>query len=150
MDGLFSNVELVHQLSAKLLSLLEEATTDVEPSMQIIGMFTVLLSSTKLHERINITLSCPLLSSDLASTPLRGWCARGCPKWHRKNDMWNLSTCCLAVLYLYDYDAFFFPYIWMLRRRKEGENGFRMSKISCNELHKLLLGSVSSSLILPT
>uniref|UniRef100_A0A8C5IN47 Rho guanine nucleotide exchange factor 38 n=1 Tax=Junco hyemalis TaxID=40217 RepID=A0A8C5IN47_JUNHY len=31
VDGLFSNVELVHQLSAKLLSLLEEATTDVEP-----------------------------------------------------------------------------------------------------------------------
>ncbi|NXP58214.1 ARH38 factor, partial [Chloropsis cyanopogon] len=37
VDGLFSNVELVHQLSAKLLSLLEEATTDVEPPMQIIG-----------------------------------------------------------------------------------------------------------------
>ncbi|XP_063277489.1 rho guanine nucleotide exchange factor 38 [Prinia subflava] len=37
VDGLFSNIELVHQLSAKLLSLLEEATTDVEPSMQIIG-----------------------------------------------------------------------------------------------------------------
>uniref|UniRef100_A0A8C3TPS3 DH domain-containing protein n=1 Tax=Catharus ustulatus TaxID=91951 RepID=A0A8C3TPS3_CATUS len=36
VDGLFSNVELVHQLSAKLLSLLEEATTDVEPPMQII------------------------------------------------------------------------------------------------------------------
>ncbi|XP_059700190.1 rho guanine nucleotide exchange factor 38 isoform X1 [Haemorhous mexicanus] len=37
VDGLFSNVELVHQLSTKLLSLLEEATTDVEPPMQIIG-----------------------------------------------------------------------------------------------------------------
>uniref|UniRef100_U3K0P9 Rho guanine nucleotide exchange factor 38 n=1 Tax=Ficedula albicollis TaxID=59894 RepID=U3K0P9_FICAL len=37
VDGLFSNIELVHQLSAKLLSLLEEATTDVEPPMQIIG-----------------------------------------------------------------------------------------------------------------
>uniref|UniRef100_A0A8D2MFM3 Dynamin-binding protein n=1 Tax=Zonotrichia albicollis TaxID=44394 RepID=A0A8D2MFM3_ZONAL len=37
VDGLFSNVELVHQLSAKLLSLLEEATTDVEPPKQIIG-----------------------------------------------------------------------------------------------------------------
>ncbi|XP_068259764.1 rho guanine nucleotide exchange factor 38 [Nyctibius grandis] len=37
VDGLFSNIELVHQVSAKLLSLLEEATTDVEPSMQIIG-----------------------------------------------------------------------------------------------------------------
>ncbi|KAF2988562.1 hypothetical protein EK904_006216 [Melospiza melodia maxima] len=37
VDGLFSNVELVHQLSAKLLSLLEEATTDVEPPMQRIG-----------------------------------------------------------------------------------------------------------------
>ncbi|XP_064004506.1 rho guanine nucleotide exchange factor 38 [Pogoniulus pusillus] len=37
VDGLFSNIELVHQVSAKLLSLLEEATTDVEPPMQIIG-----------------------------------------------------------------------------------------------------------------
>ncbi|NWV67229.1 ARH38 factor, partial [Malurus elegans] len=37
VDGLFSNIELVHQLSAKLLSLLEEATTDVEPPMQVIG-----------------------------------------------------------------------------------------------------------------
>ncbi|XP_066173946.1 rho guanine nucleotide exchange factor 38 [Sylvia atricapilla] len=37
VDGLFSNIELVHQLSAKLLSLLEEATTDVELPMQIIG-----------------------------------------------------------------------------------------------------------------
>ncbi|XP_014733801.1 PREDICTED: rho guanine nucleotide exchange factor 38 [Sturnus vulgaris] len=37
VDGLFSNIELVHQLSAKLLSLLEEATTDVDPPMQIIG-----------------------------------------------------------------------------------------------------------------
>ncbi|NXT07411.1 ARH38 factor, partial [Prunella fulvescens] len=37
VDGLFSNIELVHQLSSKLLSLLEEATTDVEPPMQIIG-----------------------------------------------------------------------------------------------------------------
>uniref|UniRef100_A0A8C5UDY7 Rho guanine nucleotide exchange factor 38 n=1 Tax=Malurus cyaneus samueli TaxID=2593467 RepID=A0A8C5UDY7_9PASS len=38
VDGLFSNIELVHQLSAKLLSLLEEATTDVEPPMQVIGI----------------------------------------------------------------------------------------------------------------
>ncbi|XP_010002417.1 PREDICTED: rho guanine nucleotide exchange factor 38 [Chaetura pelagica] len=37
VDGLFSNIESVHQVSAKLLSLLEEATTDVEPPMQIIG-----------------------------------------------------------------------------------------------------------------
>ncbi|NWV85188.1 ARH38 factor, partial [Dasyornis broadbenti] len=37
VDGLFSNTELVHQLSAKLLSLLEEATIDVEPPKQIIG-----------------------------------------------------------------------------------------------------------------
>lgn len=72
MDGLFSNIELVHQVSAKLLSLLEEATTDVEPPMQIIGMFTVLLSSTKLRERINITVSCPLPSSDLTSTAPSG------------------------------------------------------------------------------
>ena len=72
MDGLFSNIELVRQVSAKLLSLLEEATTDVEPPMQIIGMFTVLLSSTKLRERINITVSRPLPSSDLTSTPPRG------------------------------------------------------------------------------
>ncbi|XP_045140258.1 rho guanine nucleotide exchange factor 38 [Echinops telfairi] len=37
VDGLFSNMESVHQISAKLLSLLEEATTDVEPAMQVIG-----------------------------------------------------------------------------------------------------------------
>ncbi|XP_035396760.1 rho guanine nucleotide exchange factor 38 [Cygnus atratus] len=37
VDGLFSNIESVHQISAKLLSLLEEATTDVEPPMQVIG-----------------------------------------------------------------------------------------------------------------
>uniref|UniRef100_A0A452EBQ7 Rho guanine nucleotide exchange factor 38 n=1 Tax=Capra hircus TaxID=9925 RepID=A0A452EBQ7_CAPHI len=37
VDSLFSNIESVHQLSAKLLSLLEEATTDVEPAMQVIG-----------------------------------------------------------------------------------------------------------------
>lgn len=37
VDGLFSNVESVHQISTKLLSLLEEATTDVEPAMQEIG-----------------------------------------------------------------------------------------------------------------
>ncbi|XP_044769024.1 rho guanine nucleotide exchange factor 38 [Neomonachus schauinslandi] len=36
MDSLFSNIESVHQISAKLLSLLEEATTDVEPAMQVI------------------------------------------------------------------------------------------------------------------
>lgn len=39
VEGLFSNIESVHQISAKLLSLLEEATTDVEPAMQVIGMF---------------------------------------------------------------------------------------------------------------
>ncbi|XP_027251543.1 rho guanine nucleotide exchange factor 38 isoform X4 [Cricetulus griseus] len=37
VDSLFSNMESVHQISAKLLSLLEEATTDVEPAMQVIG-----------------------------------------------------------------------------------------------------------------
>ncbi|KAH0500780.1 Rho guanine nucleotide exchange factor 38 [Microtus ochrogaster] len=37
VEGLFSNIESVHQISAKLLSLLEEATTDVEPAMQVIG-----------------------------------------------------------------------------------------------------------------
>ncbi|XP_054846275.1 rho guanine nucleotide exchange factor 38 [Eublepharis macularius] len=37
VDGLFSNIESVHQISAKLLSLLEEATADVEPAMQVIG-----------------------------------------------------------------------------------------------------------------
>uniref|UniRef100_A0A4X2JX68 DH domain-containing protein n=2 Tax=Vombatus ursinus TaxID=29139 RepID=A0A4X2JX68_VOMUR len=36
-DGLFSNIQSVHHISAKLLSLLEEATTDVEPAMQVIG-----------------------------------------------------------------------------------------------------------------
>uniref|UniRef100_A0A8C0GZX1 DH domain-containing protein n=1 Tax=Chelonoidis abingdonii TaxID=106734 RepID=A0A8C0GZX1_CHEAB len=40
VDGLFSNIESVHQISAKLLSLLEEATADVDPPMQVIGMFT--------------------------------------------------------------------------------------------------------------
>lgn len=39
VDSLFSNIESVHQISAKLLSLLEEATADVEPAMQVIGMF---------------------------------------------------------------------------------------------------------------
>ncbi|KAM7158195.1 rho guanine nucleotide exchange factor 38 isoform 7-T7 [Molossus nigricans] len=37
VDSLFSNIESVHQISAKLLSLLEEATEDVEPAMQVIG-----------------------------------------------------------------------------------------------------------------
>ncbi|XP_054447637.1 rho guanine nucleotide exchange factor 38 [Pteronotus mesoamericanus] len=37
VDSLFSNIESVHQISAKLLSLLEEATTDVEPAKQVIG-----------------------------------------------------------------------------------------------------------------
>lgn len=45
VDSLFSNIESVHQISAKLLSLLEEATTDVEPAMQVIGMFTLFSSS---------------------------------------------------------------------------------------------------------
>jgi hypothetical protein len=45
VEGLFSNIESVHQISAKLLSLLEEATTDVEPAMQVIGMFILFLSS---------------------------------------------------------------------------------------------------------
>lgn len=45
VDSLFSNIESVHQISAKLLSLLEEATTDVEPAMQVIGMFILFLSS---------------------------------------------------------------------------------------------------------
>uniref|UniRef100_A0A452GI78 Uncharacterized protein n=1 Tax=Gopherus agassizii TaxID=38772 RepID=A0A452GI78_9SAUR len=31
VDGLFSNIESVHQISAKLLSLLEEATADMDP-----------------------------------------------------------------------------------------------------------------------
>ncbi|XP_030048375.1 rho guanine nucleotide exchange factor 38 isoform X2 [Microcaecilia unicolor] len=37
VDVLFSNIESVCQISAKLLSLLEEATTDVEPDIQVIG-----------------------------------------------------------------------------------------------------------------
>ncbi|XP_029798318.1 rho guanine nucleotide exchange factor 38 [Suricata suricatta] len=37
VDSLFSNIESVQQISAELLSLLEEATTDVEPAMQVIG-----------------------------------------------------------------------------------------------------------------
>uniref|UniRef100_A0A8C6YQ48 DH domain-containing protein n=1 Tax=Nothoprocta perdicaria TaxID=30464 RepID=A0A8C6YQ48_NOTPE len=38
VDGLFGNIESVHRISAKLLSLLEEATADVEPPMQVIGI----------------------------------------------------------------------------------------------------------------
>ncbi|XP_015687593.1 rho guanine nucleotide exchange factor 38 [Protobothrops mucrosquamatus] len=37
VDSLFSNIELVHEISSKLLSLLEEATSDVEPAIQGIG-----------------------------------------------------------------------------------------------------------------
>ncbi|KAJ7327074.1 hypothetical protein JRQ81_016833, partial [Phrynocephalus forsythii] len=37
VDGLFSNIESIHQISTKLLSLLEEAIEDVEPAMQVIG-----------------------------------------------------------------------------------------------------------------
>ncbi|KFO25860.1 Dynamin-binding protein [Fukomys damarensis] len=37
VHSLFSNMESVHHLSAKLLSLLEEATADVDPAMQVIG-----------------------------------------------------------------------------------------------------------------
>ncbi|XP_062991719.1 rho guanine nucleotide exchange factor 38 [Elgaria multicarinata webbii] len=37
VDGLFSNIESVHQISTKLLSSLAEATVDVEPDVQIIG-----------------------------------------------------------------------------------------------------------------
>ncbi|XP_023565896.1 rho guanine nucleotide exchange factor 38 isoform X2 [Octodon degus] len=37
VENLFSNIESVHEISAMLLSLLEEATTNVEPAMQVIG-----------------------------------------------------------------------------------------------------------------
>ncbi|XP_034968744.1 rho guanine nucleotide exchange factor 38 isoform X1 [Zootoca vivipara] len=37
VDGLFSNIESVHQISTRLLSSLEEATVDVEPAKQVIG-----------------------------------------------------------------------------------------------------------------
>ncbi|XP_006005279.1 rho guanine nucleotide exchange factor 38 [Latimeria chalumnae] len=37
VDGLFLNMESVSQISTKLLSMLEEATTELEPEMQIIG-----------------------------------------------------------------------------------------------------------------
>ncbi|XP_063775358.1 rho guanine nucleotide exchange factor 38 [Pseudophryne corroboree] len=37
VDALFSNIESVCQISAKLVSLLEEATTDVDPEHQVIG-----------------------------------------------------------------------------------------------------------------
>lgn len=38
-----------------------------------------------------------------------------------QNDAGKMTceTCPVAVLYLYDYDAFF-PSLWMLRGRKEG------------------------------
>lgn len=52
VDSLFSNIESVHQISAKLLSLLEEATTDVQPAMQVIGMFILFSSSTIQQEII--------------------------------------------------------------------------------------------------
>uniref|UniRef100_A0A9L0K2V4 Rho guanine nucleotide exchange factor 38 n=1 Tax=Equus asinus TaxID=9793 RepID=A0A9L0K2V4_EQUAS len=46
VDSLFSNIESVHQISAKLLSLLEEATADVEPAMQVIApQYVVVYSS---------------------------------------------------------------------------------------------------------
>ncbi|XP_063116660.1 rho guanine nucleotide exchange factor 38 [Cavia porcellus] len=37
VESLFSNIESVHEISAKLLSLLEEATANVEPALQVIG-----------------------------------------------------------------------------------------------------------------
>ncbi|XP_051866224.1 rho guanine nucleotide exchange factor 38 isoform X2 [Pristis pectinata] len=37
VDGLFSNIESVHQISAKLLSMLEYAVTEDGPEMQMIG-----------------------------------------------------------------------------------------------------------------
>ncbi|KAG8454131.1 hypothetical protein GDO86_000682 [Hymenochirus boettgeri] len=37
VDALFSNIESVCQISAKLVSLLEEATKNVEPELQVIG-----------------------------------------------------------------------------------------------------------------
>ncbi|MEE6460527.1 hypothetical protein FKM82_000996 [Ascaphus truei] len=37
VDVLFSNIESVCQISAKLVSLLEDATTDVDPDLQVIG-----------------------------------------------------------------------------------------------------------------
>lgn len=52
VDSLFSNMESVHQISAKLLSLLEEATTDVEPAMQVIGVFVLSFSSTIQQEMV--------------------------------------------------------------------------------------------------
>lgn len=56
VDSLFSNIESVHQVSATLLSLLEEATTDVEPAVQVIGMF-VLFSSSTVEQEIRFLLS---------------------------------------------------------------------------------------------
>lgn len=58
VDSLFSNIESVHQLSAKLLSLLEEATTDVEPAMQVIGMFTPLSVYNATGSNISIASLC--------------------------------------------------------------------------------------------
>ncbi|CAH2300834.1 Rho guanine nucleotide exchange factor 38 [Pelobates cultripes] len=37
VDILFSNIESVRQISAKLVSLLEEATTDIDPDNQVLG-----------------------------------------------------------------------------------------------------------------
>jgi cysteine sulfinate desulfinase/cysteine desulfurase-like protein len=51
VDSFFSNIESVHRISAKLLALLEEATTDVEPAMQVIGMF-IFFSSSRIQREI--------------------------------------------------------------------------------------------------
>uniref|UniRef100_H0W5H3 DH domain-containing protein n=1 Tax=Cavia porcellus TaxID=10141 RepID=H0W5H3_CAVPO len=52
VESLFSNIESVHEISAKLLSLLEEATANVEPALQVIGMFILHSSSAVRREAI--------------------------------------------------------------------------------------------------
>uniref|UniRef100_H3AQU8 Rho guanine nucleotide exchange factor 38 n=1 Tax=Latimeria chalumnae TaxID=7897 RepID=H3AQU8_LATCH len=50
VDGLFLNMESVSQISTKLLSMLEEATTELEPEMQIIAGEVFLQIKTPLEE----------------------------------------------------------------------------------------------------
>lgn len=59
LDGLFSNIESVHQISTKLLSSLEEATVDVEPAMQEIGMFAVFFEMYKAAQDNGDAIKCP-------------------------------------------------------------------------------------------
>lgn len=68
---------------------------------------------------------------------------------HNDTGKVTCETCPVALLYLNDHDGLF-PSIWTLRRRKEGESEFSMSRNCSTELCRILIISFSSSLILPT